>query len=256
MAARVQSVERAAAILQVLADEQEPTTLAHLAAALGLAKPTVHGLVQTLREVGFVDQDPDTGLYAVGADLLHLGASPLDRNELKARALNWTDALAGHTGESSLVAKVEDGAALVVHHVFRPDESPQTLQTGSTRPLHATALGKVLLAHDPRAARTLGAGRLDAYTQRTVVDPARLHRELADVRDLGWAASVEEWRPGQASLAAPVRDRSGFVIAAVCIEGRPDALCDSRLRPRPDLAKRVMDAGRSISRELGHGRRG
>ncbi|QNN54080.1 IclR family transcriptional regulator [Nocardioides mesophilus] len=256
MSARVQSVERAAAILQVLADEHGPVSLAHLSAALGLAKATVHGLVQTLREVGFVDQDPVTGLYAVGAELLHLGATPLDRNELRARALNWTDALAGHTGESALVARLEDGEVMIAHHVFRPDTSQQSLQTGSSRPLHATALGKVLLAHDPRASRTLAGRQLESHTYRTVTDPGRLHRELADVRDLGWAASVEEWRPGHAGLAAPVRDRSGFVIGAVGIEGRADALCDGHLRPRATLVKHVMDAGRWISRELGHGRHG
>ena len=95
MPARVQSVERAAAILQVLSAEHRPTSLAQLADTLGLAKATVHGLVQTLRDVGFVDQDPESGLYAVGAGLLQLGATALDHNELRSRAINWADALAG-----------------------------------------------------------------------------------------------------------------------------------------------------------------
>ncbi|WP_030528180.1 IclR family transcriptional regulator [Phycicoccus jejuensis] len=256
MPGRVQSVERAAAILQILAVEQEPVSLAHLAGALDLAKTTVHGLVQTLRDVGFVDQDAESGCYSVGADLLHLGAAPLDRNELRARAINWTDALAGHTHEAALVARYEAGEALVVHHVFRPDASVQSLQTGSARPLHATALGKAILAHDPRAARTINDGALESHTYRTVVDPPRLHRELADVRDTGWAASVEEWRPGLASIAAPVRDRSGYVVAAVGIEGPVDSICDPRQRPRAALAEHVVDAARAVSRELGHGRRG
>lgn len=254
MAARVQSVERAAAILQVLASENQPTSLAHLASTLGLAKGTAHGLVQTLRDVGFVDQDPASGLYAVGAGLLQLGASALDHNELRARALNWTDALAARTGEAVLLATRERDRLVIVHHVFRPDASQQTLMTGATRSLHASAMGKVLLAHDPRALRSLVGHELESFTYRTITDASRLQRELADVRDHGWAASLEEAEPGFAGLAAPIRDRSGFVVAAVGVAGRVDALCDSHYRPLPALTTQVVAAGRSISRELGHGR--
>jgi DNA-binding IclR family transcriptional regulator len=254
VAARVQSVERAAALLQVLALEDAPTSLGHLAAALGLAKPTTHGLLQTLRDVGFVDQDAASGLYVVGAGLLELGTRSFDANEVRGRALNWADALAGRSGEATLVAMLSDGEVLIAHHVFRPDTSEQHLQTGSRHPLHATALGKVLLAHDPRAVRALGTGELESFTYRTVSDRSRLLRDLATVRDLGWAASVEEERPGQASIAAPVRDKGGQVIAAVGIQGAVDSVCDHRLRPRTALATQVVAAGRAISREFGHGR--
>lgn len=255
MTSRVQSVERAAAILQVLAVENQPTSLAHVAAALGLAKGTAHGLVQTLREVGFVDQDPASGHYAIGAGLLQLGAPTLDHNELRSYAINWADALAARTGQAVLVGTREDDHVVVVHHVFRPDSTPQTLQTGSVHPLHCSALGKVLLAHDPRALRAALSGELESHTYRTITDTALLQRQLADIRDHGWAAEVEEREPGVASLAAPVRDRSGFVVAAAGIEGPVDDLCDTRLRPHRGLATQVAAAARSISREVGHGRR-
>jgi DNA-binding IclR family transcriptional regulator len=252
--ARIQSVERAAAILQLLAVEDAPTGLAQLAASLGLAKATTHGLVQTLRDVGFVDQDPESGGYLVGAGLLELGSRSVDLNEVRSRALNWTDALAARSGESAHVAVYSAGQVLIAHHVFRPDASVQQVQTGSVHPLHATALGKVLLAYDPRAVRALGTGRLEAFTYRTVTDRSRLLRDLADVRDLGWAASVGEHHPDRAGIAAPVRDRSGHVIAVVGIKGTVDSLCDARHRPRAALATQVVAAGRAISREFGHGR--
>jgi len=252
--ARVQSVERAAAILQLLAVEDAPTSLGQLAAGLGLAKATTHGLVQTLRDVGFVDQDPDSGRYVVGAGLLELGSRSFDLHEVRSRALNWTDALAGRSGEAAHVAVFDGGEVRIAHHVFRPDASVQHLQTGSTHPLHATALGKVLLAYDPRAVRALGSGELESFTYRTVTDRSRLLRDLADVRDVGWAASVEEEHPGEASIAAPIRDRGGHVIAAVGIQGTVESLCDARHRPRAALAAQVVASGRSISREFGHGR--
>ena len=95
MPGNVQSVERAAAILRLLADEDEPLALAQVAAALGLAKPTAHGILRTLEDVGFVEQDVPNGPYRVAADLFHLGrGEKLDPNELRSRAMNWTDALA------------------------------------------------------------------------------------------------------------------------------------------------------------------
>lgn len=254
MAARVQSVERAAAILQVLAIEDTPTSLGQLAAALGLAKATTHGLVQTLCDVGFVDQDPGSGRYLVGAGLLELGTRSVDVHEVRSRALNWTDALASRSGEAAHVAVFHDGAVRIAHHVFRPDGTEQQLQTGSTHPLHATALGKVLLAYDPRAVRALGSGELESFTYRTVTDRSRLLRDLADARDVGWAASVEEEQPGEASIAAPIRDRGGHVIAAVGIQGSVESLCDTRHRPRAALATQVVASARAISREFGHGR--
>lgn len=257
MPALVQSVQRAVALLQVLGAQNRPTTLGQLAEAVGLAKGTAHGLVQTLCEVGFVEQDPESGRYFLGAGLLQLGSAEADPNVLRGRAMNWTDALARRTGEAVLLGAREDGAVLIAHHVFRPGSTRvaerQTSLTGTWRPLHATALGKVLLAHDRGALVALRGRELESFTFRTVTDERRLRGELADVRDHGWAAEVEEREPGVAAVAAPVRDRSGFVVAAVGVEGDVDKVCDTRYRPRPELLSAVTAAARSISRELGHG---
>jgi DNA-binding IclR family transcriptional regulator len=249
----VQSVERAAAILQLLGIEDESLGLVQIAGALGLAKGTAHGLLRTLHGVGFVEQDA-SGRYRLGPDLFHLGSTQLDLNELKARALNWADALAARTGESVRVAAFRGGRAVVAHHVFRADATAQVLDVGSTVPLHASALGKVLLAFDPGAARSLSGPSLDSLTYRTITNRAQLQHELADTRDRGWAASVEEEVPGVASIAAPIRDRGGYVVASIGISGDVERLCDHRARPLERLAELVVRAGRSVSREFGHGR--
>ena len=104
MPGSVQSVERAAAILRLLAEEDEPIGLAQIASALGLAKGTVHGILRTLEDVGFVEQDQAGGPYRVATEVFRLGWTKLDQNELRSKALNWTDALAARTGESARVA--------------------------------------------------------------------------------------------------------------------------------------------------------
>jgi DNA-binding IclR family transcriptional regulator len=253
----VQSVERAAAILRLLADEDEPLALAQIASALELAKPTAHGILRTLEDVGFVEQDVPNGPYRVAPDLFHLGLhNKLDPNELRSRAMNWTDALAARTGESARVATFHHGRTEVAHHVFRADGGTQVLITGSAVPLHASALGKVLLAYHPAAARSIlaTAGALPALTHRTLTDRVTLQRELAAIRDLGWAGSVGEVDPAVSGIAAPIRDRGGYVVAVVGIEGATERVCDDRLRPRTALVNQVTRAGRAISREFGHGR--
>jgi DNA-binding IclR family transcriptional regulator len=250
----VQSVERAAAILRLLAEQDEPIGLTQIASALGLAKGTAHGIVRTLQDVGFVDQVEANGRYRVATEVFRLGWTKLDPNELRSKALNWTDALAARTGESARVAAFRGGRAEVAHHVFRADGGTQVLVTGSVVPLHASALGKVLLAFDPGAARSVIKGELPVLTTRTITDRIVLQRELAAIRDLGWAGSIGEVEPGVAGIAAPIRDRGGYVIAVVGIEGSVDRVCDDKLRLRTALITQVVRAGRSISRELGHGR--
>ena len=222
MPGSVQSVERAAAILRLLAEENEPIGLAQIAAALGLAKGTAHGIVRTLQDVGFVEQDVAGGPYRVATEVFRLGWTKLDPNELRAKALNWTDALAARTGESARVAAFVGGHAQVAHHVFRGDGGTQVLVTGSQVPLHASALGKVLLAYDPGAVRSIAKQPLAELTSRTITDRVVLQRELAEIRDLGWAGSVGEVEPGLAGIAAPIRDSGGYVVAVVGIEGTVD----------------------------------
>ena len=145
----IQSIERAAAILRALAGGSRRLGVSELSDRLGLAKGTVHGLLRTLKDEGFVEQDPDSGKYQLGAALLQLGNIYLDVNELRGRSLAWADSLAVRTGEAVRVGSLHGDGVLIIHHVFRPDNSLQILEVGAQLPLHATALGKALLAHRP-----------------------------------------------------------------------------------------------------------
>jgi DNA-binding IclR family transcriptional regulator len=244
----IQAIERAAAVLELLARGSGRFGLSEIAASLGLAKGTVHGILRTLHGVGFVEQDRATGQYRLGATLLHLGTSYLDANELRSRSINWADTLAARSGESVRIGMHLDGRVLVVHHVFRPDDTPQTLDVGTSLPLHATALGKVLLAYD--TSLTVTAGEFTSLTRRTIVKPSALARVLSQVRTAGWASDIEECMPGEASIAAPIRAHGGLVMGAIGISGAVDRVCAGGQRPRTQLVDFVTDAARSISREL------
>src|SRR6476660_6862253 len=236
MPGRIQSIERAAAILRLLSGRSRRLGVAELAGELGLPKGTVHGILRTLQFVGFVEQDRESGKYQLGAALLHMGSSYLDGNELRTRALNWADALATQSGESVRIGTLHENQVLVVHHVFRPDDSRQALEVGSLVPAHATALGKALLAgHRYLAAELLGGDGLTSYTSSTVTDIYRLRRELD--RDT-------------ASIAAPITDRRRVTVGAIGITGPVERLCEAE-RPRAELIGYVTTSARAVSRELG-----
>jgi DNA-binding IclR family transcriptional regulator len=247
---KIQSIERAAAILRLLSGRSRRLGVVDLAGELGLPKGTVHGLLRTLQHVGFVEQDAETGKYQLGAALLHMGSSYLDGNELRTRALNWSDSLAGRAHEAVRIGTLHDAQVLIVHHVFRPDDSLQTLDVGSLLPAHATALGKVLLAYHPYVADELVEQGLASFTGATICDRERLDRELQRIRDRGWASEIGELTPAQVSLAAPITDRSGLTAGAMGIFGPPERLLAAR-QPRGELLAYVRDAARAVSRELG-----
>lgn len=247
----VQSIERAAAIMQLLARGSGRLGVGEIATSLGLAKGTTHGILRTLQGVGFIEQDSETGRYQLGAALLHLGTSYLDINELRSRSINWADRLAARSGEAVRIGTAHNGKVLVVHHVFRPDDTLQSLDVGALLPLHATALGKVLLAYDADLAVQVQHDEPESFTRRTIVRPGALTRVLAAIREARWAGEFGELVPGEASIAAPIRAVGGLVVGAIGISGALDRLCDAQGRPDPTLVRHVRDAARAVSRDLG-----
>jgi DNA-binding IclR family transcriptional regulator len=250
VAGTIQSIERAAAILRLLSGRNRRLGVVELAGELGLPKATVHGILRTLHHVGFVEQDPGSGKYQLGAALLHMGSSYLDGNELRTRALNWSDSLAARSGESVRIGTLHDNRVLVVHHVFRPDDSRQALEVGAMVPAHATAMGKVLLAANRYAAAAVSGGGLERFTPATITDGERLTAELDEVVERGWALDAEELVVGEVSLAAPIDDRRGVTVGAIGISGPVERLCLEGVA-RSDLVSYVREAARAVSRDLG-----
>lgn len=248
MPGSIQSIQRAAEVLKLLAHGgAHQLSVGEIARALDLAKPTAHGILRTLQEVGFVEQEVEGGKYRLGAALFQIGTSYLDGNELRAKALNWSDSLAMRAREAVRIGVMHGKHVLVVHHVFRPDNSRQTLDTGALLPWNATALGKALVAFGDN----WPDGDLQAFTRHTL-DPEQLHADLNVVRDRDWAYDLHELVEGEASVAAPIRDRRGVVVGAIGISGPVERLCDSPDQPpRLELVSYVREAARSVSRELG-----
>jgi DNA-binding IclR family transcriptional regulator len=246
----IQSVDRAARILRALAGGQGRLGVSELAERLGLAKTTVHGLLRTLHDHGLVEQDPDSDKYQLGPQLLRLSNRYLDLNELRARSLAWSELLSTRAGEAVRVGVPYGDGVLVVHHVFRPDTSLQILEVGAVLPMHATALGKAVLAYLPEVERkdVVDAG-LPKLTGRTISTTSALGRELEAVRERGYAVEREEAVLGEIAIAAPIFGRMGAVVGGIGVAGPSDRL--SGKSRETTLATAVGEAARAISRDLG-----
>ena len=206
----IQSVGRAAAILGVLGSGTPRLGVTEIAARVGLAKPTVYGLLRTLMEHELVSQDPFTGKYSLGAGVLQLGNAYLDGSELRARSLRWADSLAQRTQEAVWVATLSGTRVIVLHHVFRPDDAVQILEVGAAIPWHACALGHAIVAHLPpaEAARVMAAERapLTGRTRTAARRSARPSRRSAGAGTPSRtrrprSATAESRRPSSAETA-------------------------------------------------------
>lgn len=255
MPGRIQSIERAAALLRLLSGAPQGVGLGEISRSSELPKGTTLGILRTLQHVGFVEQDAETGHYRLGGGMLSLGSRYLDGNELRARALNWADSLASLSGESVRIGTLHKNRVLVVHHVFRPDSSRQSLDVGGLLPLHATSLGQVLLAYDPLARpEEVEEGvnaDLPAFTRHTITSPGVLAARTAAVRDAGWAWEAEELVEGEVSISAPIHDRRGLTVGAIGVGGAVERLREEDGEPDMQQVSYVRDAARAVSRELG-----
>jgi DNA-binding IclR family transcriptional regulator len=246
---KIQSVDRAARILKALASGPRRLGVSELADRLSLTRPTVHGLLQTLQAHGFVEQDRDSDKYQLGAGLLQLGNSYLDLNELRGRSIVHAERLADRTDSAVRVGVMHGAVVIVVHHVFRPDTSLQILEVGAQLPIHATALGKAMLAFGPPSLlEDLAAEALPRLTSRTLTVRA-LRSELEQVRERGVARERDEAVLGESSVAAPIFDHAGHAVGSIGVVGDTERILPRG--PARGIAGAVLEAARGVSRELG-----
>jgi DNA-binding IclR family transcriptional regulator len=245
----IQSVDRAARILRILGSSPR-LGVTEISDRLGIAKATVYGLLRTLERQELIEQEADSGKYRLGAAMLQLGNSFLDNHELRARSLMWAGSLATRVGEAVRVGVMNVESVLIVHHVFRPDNSLQILEVGASIPWHACALGKAVVAFVSPTRRTaLLAADLSPLTGRTMTEPSLLRAALEEISTLGVAVEDQEAVVGEAEIASPVFDHRGEPAGAIGVVGPVERLLPDG--PAPALIAAVREAGRGLSRDMG-----
>jgi DNA-binding IclR family transcriptional regulator len=241
----IQSIDRAAKILFLLQGSRR-LGISELAAALALPPSTVHGIVKSLQAHGLVAQQPSGNRYVLGPALLKLSSVYLDTLDVRARSMRWMHELSHRTGLASRLGVELFGEVIVIHHDRRPDGSEQMPETGVTIPSHASALGKVLLAYDAAHAGDALSRPLASLTAETTTDPDLLHEEFERVRREALGFENEEAVIGEASVAAPICDDEGDVIAAIAV-----VMQAGEWPPTEAVLNDLREAARNVSRDLG-----
>ena len=247
---RLSSVTSALLVMKAFSAEEAEIGISSLAKRLKLAKSTVHRLAVTLASEGFLEQNADNGRYRLGLSLFTLGALARRRMDVPNVSRPLLGVLRDKYQEAATLAILSRTSIMYLHNLESGRAIGIRAYIGDLKPAACTAEGRVLLAFSPPAvlAEVLKEG-LEARTPRTITEPDALQRVLDEVRLAGYAIDDEESEVGMRCVAAPVRDISGKVIAAVGLAGPTQRLTKKDLRA---MAPEVVATGEAVSVRLGY----
>lgn len=249
------SVERALDILEHLEVCEGRSSLSEITARLGLPEAAARRLLAALQARGYVVQHRHDGRWALGTRALGIAARATADLDVVRAAQSPMQHLVEATGESCQLSVRSGKRALCVARVAGPAHPDVTLmgRVGSPFPLHAAAVGKVLLAHVPEAERAAYlSGDLARFTPHTRVAPDDLRRELDEIRRAGIARDEQEYKLGLRALAAPIFDGDGAVAAALGMPLLVGFAAGAHEDPW-EITEALRATGNAISRSLGYG---
>lgn len=249
---KLNAVGKALAIIDTIHRANTSLGLKEIAEELGMNKSTVHHLVSTLTEHGFLSQEPSTRRYRIGWHLVKVAQDYLAHSEVRVAARPFLEHLARDCGEAVHLAVIAGSDLIFLDKAVllnQPKLSGDSPIEFCTCP-HSTAAGKVLLAQRPweRAEKILSQYGLTASTRYTITDWNQLREELAQAKRRGVAFDFQEHELGMHSVAAPIFGRDGRCVAALSISGPLTRVTMERLENVLNPA--VRTAARQISAAL------
>lgn len=245
----VQSVDRAITVLEILAREGS-AGVSEVAAEIGVHKSTAFRLLAALEERDLVEQNVDRGKYQLAFGILRLASSIPARIDLVRQSQPLLDDLAAAIDETINIAVVREHYAVNVQQAMSTAAVASQNWVGQLTALHATASGKVLLAHMPeeRLEAILAKAGLPKLTPHTITSRKVLMAQLEEVRTSGFATTHEELEAGLNASAVPIRDHTGTVIAALSASGPAFRFDDAEIKRTADA---LRDTGLRISHRMG-----
>jgi IclR family transcriptional regulator, acetate operon repressor len=247
---QVQSLARGLAILERLAGAESGVALTDLAQRVGLSPSTTHRLLRTMEKMGFVHQAGDLGLWSIGVKAFIVGSTFVENRDLIAIAHPLLRRLMEQSGETTNLAILDATEAVFLDQVQCHEMMRMLARLGSRAPLHASGVGKALLAAMSEAdvAEILHKRGLSRLTVNTIDTPEKLGVALRDIRRLGYAYDDEEHALGLRCLAASVYNEHSEPLAAVSIAGPKSRISDDRVA---ELGAIVARTARDITDAMG-----
>jgi len=247
----IKVLDKSLSILDTILQHGSPMNMTKISEKLGLYPSTIHRILDTLKHWGYVEQDPNTQKYQLGLKLLELGMAKLHQIDLVREATPYLKELVNYCNETVHLGILDNAEVLYL----AKEESSQTIRmcsyVGKRAPLHCTALGKVLLAYLPKEGRRkiLEQKGLPRLIEKTITDKGTLEKELAEVREQGFALDREENEKDVCCIAAPIKNYQGKVIAAISISS-PVYRID--INKQNHLKEALIEITKKISKRLGY----
>jgi DNA-binding IclR family transcriptional regulator len=246
---RIRAVDHAIDVLECLARAGAPIGVTDLTRQLELSKASVHHILGTLEARGLVMREPDLPLYRLGWNLYELGSSVVRSVDVSRIARPFLDKLALETGESVLLGILDGDSVLYLDRGDAPHGFHMVAAAGRRSPLHATASGKFLLAFaDDEFAKRYLKRSLESFTLDTLTDPSILRQQLAEIRAQGYATCWQERELGLCSVAVPLRNHTGEVVASLTLAGPAGRLTEDSVDAHLEALRGAAD---QIEAQLG-----
>jgi len=247
---RLSSVANSIRLTKAFSESEYEMGISALASRLGLAKSTVHRLATTLVEYDILEQNRETGKYRLGLALFELGTLVRRKMDTASESRAQMYSLAETTGETVQLAVFDHMSVLYIRILESRQAVRMSTIAGSRAPAHCTSVGKVLLAHQPaEVVKQVTEQGLKRFTANTITDPAVLAEELTAIRAKGYAIDDEEIEVGLRCVAAPIRNHTGRVIAAISVAAPVQRMTKKNVQT---TAPTVVAAADAISRRLGY----
>lgn len=244
----ISSLRNALKLLNLFTHDEPELTLSEIAVKLNVGISTAHRLTSTLMENGLLKKDPLTKNFRLGSSILAMGNTILSQYELCQVSRDSLEQLVQTSGEAVHLSVLKGIHVVYLqkmdckHHVYLQSH------IGKQNPIYCTSSGQVILAYQSNdfIENVIDYGLVE-YTPNTITSPERLKAVLADIRSQGFAYSREELHEGVSSIAAPIKNQWGDVIASVSIAGPSTRITPHKL---PALVRLVKNAGEKISEQL------
>lgn len=249
---QIQSVQRAAAILRAFGPGTPELGVGELSRTLDLHKSTVSRLLSTLEREGLVERVAPGEKFRLGFEFARLAGLVTHFGDVRMAARDILDQLAEESHETVHLAIIDGSQVMNVEQVSGAHLVRDTNWVGRRTPLHCVANGKVLLAFQTEVfIRQVLSRPLPRFTARTITDKSELEIELGRIRKRGYAIARGEIEEGLNAVAAPIRDSSAQVVAAISVSGPSYRLYQAHLR---ELGQLCLNYGNQISARMGYAR--
>jgi len=247
---RLSSVANAIRLTKAFSEHEYEMGISALAGRLGLAKSTVHRLATTLVEYDILEQNRESGKYRLGLALFELGTLVRRKMDAVSESRQQMSALLEMTGETVQLAVLDHQSVLYIRILESRQQVRMSSTVGARAPAHCTSVGKALLAFQPQeAVSQVIENGLRRFTANTITDPTVLQDELSSIRTKGYAIDDEESEMGLRCVAAPIRDHTGLVSAAISVSAPVQRMTKKNMQT---TVPTVMAAADAISRRLGY----